>query len=154
MSARAAWARAGLVLGAIVLADQALKELVTSAVQRGDSESVFFGIDLVNGRNSGVAFGMLEDQEGLVAVVIVIAMAALLAYFALNATRAWAWLPVGMLLGGAVGNAIDRLREGAVVDFIKLPYWPAFNLADMAITAGVFALLLVIERSDADRSPA
>jgi signal peptidase II len=56
-----------------------------------------------------------------------------------------------MLLGGALGNIVDRVREGAVVDFLKLPHWPAFNVADAAITIGVVLLLFVIERDDGDR---
>jgi signal peptidase II len=55
------------------------------------------------------------------------------------------WLPTGLLLGGAAGNLIDRVRDGAVTDFIKLPHWPAFNVADIAITVGVLALLYVLE---------
>jgi signal peptidase II len=51
-----------------------------------------------------------------------------------------------MLLGGALGNIVDRIRDGAVTDFIKLPAWPAFNVADMSITFGVLVLLYVIER--------
>ena len=53
----------------------------------------------------------------------------------------------GMLLGGALGNIIDRIREGAVIDFLKLPYWPPFNVADSAITIGVVILVLVMERA-------
>ena len=56
-----------------------------------------------------------------------------------------------MLLGGALGNIVDRLREGAVIDFLKLPHWPAFNVADSAITIGVVVLVLVVERGDAAR---
>ena len=56
------------------------------------------------------------------------------------------WLPTGMLLGGALGNVIDRIRDGAVTDFIKLPGWPAFNVADISITCGVLVLLYVTER--------
>ena len=155
MSARAAWALAGLVLGVVLLADQLAKELVTSSLQRGERDPVFIGIELVNVRNTGVAFGALQDGGTIVAVVIVLAVAALLAYFARNARRPWIWLPTGLLLGGALGNALDRLREGAVIDFVKLPFWPAFNLADVAITSGVLALLLVIERGDdGSRGPA
>ena len=55
------------------------------------------------------------------------------------------WLPTGLLVGGAIGNLIDRLSHGSVTDFIKLPFWPAFNVADMAITFGVLALLYVLE---------
>jgi signal peptidase II len=54
-------------------------------------------------------------------------------------------VPTGLLIGGAVGNLIDRVANGAVTDFIKLPLWPAFNVADMSITFGVLALLWVLE---------
>jgi len=53
-----------------------------------------------------------------------------------------------MLLGGALGNIVDRVRVGAVIDFLKLPHWPAFNVADAAICVGVVILLVVIERGD------
>ena len=59
--------------------------------------------------------------------------------------RPWLWLPTGMLVGGALGNLIDRIASGSVIDFIKLPAWPAFNVADMSITFGVIALVLVLE---------
>jgi signal peptidase II len=55
------------------------------------------------------------------------------------------WLPTGMLVGGALGNLIDRIANGVVTDFIKLPHWPAFNVADMSITFGVLVLLWVLE---------
>ena len=59
----------------------------------------------------------------------------------------WLWLPVGMLLGGALGNLADRAREGAVIDFIDPVAWPAFNVADACIVIGVLALLYVVERA-------
>jgi signal peptidase II len=149
VTARAAWARAGLVTGAVLLADQVTKAIVTASLERGGHADVFFGIDIVNVRNSGVAFGALQDGGAIVAAVIALALGALLVYFARHADRPWAWLPTGMLLGGALGNIIDRIREGAVIDFVKLPYWPAFNVADMSITFGVLALLLVIEADGA-----
>ena len=55
-------------------------------------------------------------------------------------------LPVGMLLGGAAGNLIDRVRIGAVTDFVKIPHWPAFNVADIAVTFGVLILIFVLEK--------
>lgn len=75
----------------------------------------------------------------------------LIGYFALNAARRWLWLPVGMLLGGASGNLVDRVREGAVIDFIDPVAWPAFNVADMAIVGGAAALLYVLEATPAER---
>ena len=56
------------------------------------------------------------------------------------------WLPAGLLIGGALGNLADRVRDGAVTDFVDLPLWATFNLADVAIVAGVLLLVLLAER--------
>ena len=93
------------------------------------------------------------DLSPIVAIVVAGALAALLTYFAFNARRPLAWLPTGLLVGGAVGNIIDRIRLGAVTDFLKLPSWPAFNIADAAITVGVVLLVIVVERGDRLRRP-
>lgn len=145
------WGRVAGVLAVVVVADQILKQVVTSAIERGQQKPVIAGIEIVNVRNTGVAFGQLQDGGVVVGVVIALAVAALLAYFARHSQRRLMWLPTGMLLGGALGNVLDRVREGAVVDFVKLPYWPAFNLADSAITLGVIALLLLVEKGDGAR---
>lgn len=151
-SVRGAWARAGAVLAVVLAADQLVKALVTAALDRGERRDLILGAKLVNTRNSGVAFGQLQDGGVIVSVLIALAVGALLVYFARHAGRRLMWLPTGMLLGGALGNIVDRLREGAVVDFLKLPYWPAFNVADTAITVGVVILLLVMERGDPARA--
>lgn len=147
-----AWARAGLVVTAVLAADQLAKALVNASLQRGEERDLIAGIKLVNTRNSGVAFGQLQDGGTIVAVVIAIALVALLAYFARHAAQRLMWLPTGMLLGGALGNIVDRFREGAVVDFLKLPHWPAFNVADSSITVGVVILVVVMERGDRARA--
>lgn len=139
------WARALATFLVVVGVDQASKRIVDSSLMRGESINVFLGIDLTNTRNRGVAFGALGGSGTVVGVLIGIALALLVAYFALNAGRALLWLPVGMLLGGAIGNLIDRVREGAVTDFIDPIAWPAFNLADAAIVLGVLGLLYVVE---------
>ena len=151
MSRGRAWARAGIVLAGVLAADQAVKALVTASLERGEERELVAGIKLVNTRNTGIAFGQLQDGGAIVAVVVAVAVAALLAYFARNARRRLMWLPTGMLLGGALGNIVDRLREGAVIDFLKLPYWPAFNVADASITIGVLVLLVFVERADGAR---
>ncbi len=145
MSTGRAWGRVGVVLAAVLVADQVTKRLADAAVPRGAREDLALGVDLVNVRNRGIAFGVLEDGGTIVAVVVALALLALLGFFARNATRPLAWLPTGLLLGGALGNILDRLREGAVVDFLKLPHWPAFNLADVSITVGVAMLVWVLE---------
>ena len=147
-SRRGAWARAGVVLAAVLAADQVVKALVTGSLERGEVRDLVWFVDLVNTRNTGVAFGQLQNGGVIVSIVIALALGALLVFFARNAQRPLVWLPTGMLLGGALGNIVDRVREGAVIDFLKVPHWPAFNVADAAITLGVVILLVVIERGD------
>ncbi|MEA2267807.1 MAG: signal peptidase [bacterium] len=149
--ARRAWARAGLLTAGIVALDQATKALVRASIEPGEREAVLPGIDLVHTYNTGVAFGALSGGGAIVTVVVAVALIGLLAYFARHVGRALFWLPTGMLFGGALGNIIDRVREGAVTDFIQLPLgFPAFNVADMSITFGVLLLLYVLERDGAD----
>ncbi len=157
MTATGAWARALITAAVVLAADQLTKQLAIDAVARGTREDFFLFLDLVNVRNTGVAFGALENGGIIVGVVVALALVALLAFFGRNATRPLAWLPVGLLLGGALGNVIDRIRIGAVIDYLKLPNWPAFNLADVSITGGVILLVIVIERGareDAAARPA
>jgi signal peptidase II len=142
-----ATARAALVALATVAADQAVKALVRGSIGHTEQVDVLPGIHLVNVRNTGVAFSMLSDGGVLPVIVGVIAVGALLAFFVTHLRRPLVWLPTGLLLGGAAGNLIDRLRVGSVTDFIKLPHWPAFNVADMAITFGVLLLVYVLEGS-------
>ena len=148
-SPRGVWLRTGLVLAFVVAADQLVKALVTSGLDRGEERGLVAGIKLVNTRNTGVAFGQLQGAGLIVSLLIAAAVVALLVTVARNATRPFIWLPAGLLLGGALGNVIDRIREGAVVDFLKLPHWPAFNVADSAITIGLFALVYVLDRREA-----
>ncbi len=145
MSRAQGWARAAATVVAVVAVDQASKLVADNGIARGDSINVFFGLDLTNTRNSGVAFGFLGGKGAVVGVLIALALVALVAWFAVNAARAWLWLPVGLLLGGAIGNLIDRAREGAVIDFIDPVLWPAFNVADSCIVVGVLAMLYVME---------
>lgn len=139
-------ARAALLAAGIVAADQATKALARGAVARGDSDPILPGVELVNTRNTGVAFGLFSGGGAIVTVITLAALIALLAFFARNADRPLVWLPTGLLLGGAVGNLIDRLGGEGVTDFVKLPAWPAFNLADVCITVGVVALVVVLEK--------
>jgi len=145
-TARGAWARAAGLLAVVVAADQATKALVRADLERGQSSELVPGVlELVHGRNSGVAFGFLQGRGSIVVPITVVAICALLAYFARHARTRLAWVPTGLLLGGALGNGIDRVRDGAVTDFIDFALWPAFNVADSAITLGVIALLVVVE---------
>jgi signal peptidase II len=138
-------ARAALVAAGTVGADQAVKALVRTTIDRGDEVHLFLGIKLVNVRNRGIAFGFLSGGGALLVIFAVAALAALLVFFARHRDRPLVWLPTGLLIGGAAGNLIDRVREHGVTDFIDFPAWPAFNVADIAITFGVLTLLYVLE---------
>lgn len=153
---RRAFALAGVVMVVVLILDRVSKSAVVSGIAVGDVHKLLPAINLVHVRNSGVAFGFLSGGGVLVLAVTLVALATLLAYFALRPQRPLLWLPTGLLLGGAFGNLIDRVATGSVTDFIKLPLWPAFNLADTAITFGVLSLLYVLEgpRGEAPREPA
>jgi signal peptidase II len=142
---RGAAARAGALTLVVVAADQATKALVRANVEMGSRDSVLPGVEIVHVRNRGVAFSLFPDGGVVLIVVGLAAVAALLAFFVTHSRRPLVWLPTGLLLGGAAGNLIDRLREGFVTDFIHLPFWPAFNVADTCITLGVLSLLYVLE---------
>jgi signal peptidase II len=134
-------------------ADQLSKALIRDSVTPGEEHKFLPGVELVNTRNRGVAFGFLPGSHTAVTIVIVIALAALLVYFARNTARPLFWLPTGMLLGGAAGNVLDRARQGSVTDFVKLPLgWPPFNLADVSITVGILLLFVLAERERAGRA--
>jgi signal peptidase II len=139
-------AAAAAIAGLVVAIDQATKQLAITNIARSEQVGVFPGLELTNARNTGVAFGALEGGGLIVAILIGISLALLVGYFAVNLDKPWLWLPVGMLLGGALGNLADRAREGAVIDFIDPIAWPAFNVADSCIVIGVFVLLWVVER--------
>src|SRR4051794_5485430 len=134
----------------VLLVDQVTKRLVQSGIAEGDRDGVFPGVELVHVRNHGVAFGAFAGGGAIVAVVIGVALVALVVWFVRHSATHLAWLPTGLLLGGAVGNIFDRVRDGAVTDFVKFPAWPAFNVADIAITFGVLTLLYVLESGGDD----
>jgi signal peptidase II len=138
-------AGAAATAGVVVALDQATKQLAVSHIERGEHVSVFPGLELTNARNTGVAFGALEGGGLVVAILIGLSLALLVGYFIVHRDMPWLWLPVGLLLGGALGNLADRARQGAVIDFIDPVAWPAFNLADACIVIGVLVLLYVVE---------
>jgi signal peptidase II len=140
-----AFARALGVIAAVLIIDRLTKHAVVTGIAVGDVQKFLPGVQLVHVRNSGVAFGFFAGGGALVLILTLAALAALVTYFLLRPTRPGLWLPTGLLIGGAIGNLIDRLVNGSVTDFIKLPLWPAFNVSDMAITFGVLALLYVLE---------
>ena len=146
MSARRTVLRTALVAVAVIFADQLTKAIVRAEISRFDQVELILGIKFVHTRNTGVAFSMFSGGGPIVVIVACIALAALLIFFITHMQTRLIWLPVGMLLGGAAGNLIDRVRIGAVTDFVKIPHWPAFNVADIAVTFGVLILIFVLEK--------
>jgi signal peptidase II len=143
---RRAAVRAALVCGAVIGVDQLTKHTLGTWLHPGQVRHVIPGLKLVYERNTGVAFSFLAGTGAVVYIVTAAALLALVAFLLARPARRLLWLPTGMLVGGAIGNLIDRVTLGSVIDFIKLPHWPVFNVADTCITFGVIILVLVIER--------
>ena len=143
---RRAALRAALVCAIVIALDQLSKHTLGTWIKPGQVRHVIPGLTLVYERNTGVAFSFLAGTGALVYLVTGVALIALVTFLLLRPRRKLLWLPTGMLVGGAIGNLIDRVALGSVIDFIKLPHWPAFNIADTCITFGVIILVVVIER--------
>lgn len=142
---RLAVRRVAAVAILVLVLDQLTKRLIVQAIPRGSSETVLPFLDLVHVRNEGVAFSSFAGQPWIVGLLVLAALGALTYWFVRNRSVRYAWLAAGMLAGGAVGNVLDRLIEGAVIDFLKPPNWPAFNLADCSIVVGMVVLVVVVE---------
>ncbi len=137
---------ASAVAAGVIAVDQLTKALVRGELTLGERRDLLVGIDLVNVRNTGIAFGFLENGGALLVIGAAIALIALVVFFVTHAGRRLVWLPTGLLLGGAIGNLIDRATAGYVLDFVDASwrgwhFW-AFNVADAAITVGVSFMIL------------
>jgi signal peptidase II len=147
-----AWLRAVALACLVLVIDQATKQIAVSEFSDGDVH-VGLGFQLVEVRNDGIAFGLFGGGEALVIVITMAALALVAGYFALDPTRPGLWAGIGLLAGGALGNLADRLREGSVIDFLDPPAWPAFNVADVAIVAGIATIVLLQLRDDGADKP-
>ncbi len=152
MSRSPGYGRAAAVALVALALDQLTKALVRGGIEPGERVDFLPGVDLVRVANRGIAFGLLDDAGSLVLVLAAVAFAGLLGVFLAASDRRGLWLPIGLLAGGAVGNLIDRIHEGAVTDFVDIGPWPAFNLADVEITLGV-AILVWIYAFGAEQEP-
>jgi signal peptidase II len=144
-SARA-WALAGALCGLIVLADQAAKAAVEAHLVLGEDVELLGPLGLTLSHNRGVAFGIAGGAGAGLVLVSVGALGVIAYLFARSTAKPWMWVAVGLLAGGALGNLADRVRADAVTDYVDVGSWPAFNLADVAITCGVVLLVLLFLR--------
>ena len=137
------------VLIAFVL-DQATKLMALAALERGSVQFVLPFFDLRLSFNQGVSFSMFAETfagRPLLLAGITLVIVALFGFLLIRSTTRWEAAAFGLIIGGALGNALDRIRVGAVVDFLDFHvwdyHWPAFNLADAAIAVGVMVLLAI-----------
>lgn len=141
-----AWRLAGALCGLVVMADQAAKAAIEAHLVPGEDVEVLGPVGLTLSHNSGVAFGLASGGGTRLVVLTIVALVVVGYVFARNPTRPGMWVAAGLLAGGALGNLADRVRADAVTDYIQIGSWPAFNLADVAVTAGVLLLALAYTR--------
>lgn len=148
-NSRDSWRARVALAAALALLDQGIKAIVAARLPLGDSVAVTPWFNLVHVLNPGAAFSFLADAGGWqrhalsgIGIVVSLALAVLLWRGVRSRLEAAAYVA---LIGGAMGNVIDRLRIGAVVDYLDLywhdMHWPAFNLADMLVVASAGLLV-------------
>lgn len=142
-----------LILVPVVILDQVSKVLIANNLYQNQSIELIPGfLNIVYVRNPGAAFGILKDANPLIRILslIIVAFIALVIiyylYMRVTDGNLWEKFGLGLIMGGTIGNLVDRIRMGEVVDFIdiyiKSYHWPAFNVADTAITSGVVLMLI------------
>lgn len=151
------------VAGVVIALDQWTKSLVVSALPFQSSwlprglEQLGPYARIVHWNNTGAAFGSFQNGNTVLTALAVLVIVAILFYYPRVDSRDWSLrLAMGLQLGGATGNLVDRLRMGRVTDFISIGSFPVFNIADSAITIGVVILLLGVwqrEREAKTRAP-
>ncbi|HPU35300.1 MAG TPA: signal peptidase II [Bacillota bacterium] len=133
-----------LIIAVVLLLDQGSKAAVQLWMYQGESIPIIKHVfHLTYILNPGAAFGFLAYQTNLfIIVTVVLVLGVLLFYRSLPLERVFVRYGLALVVGGALGNLVDRLRFGKVVDFLDFRVWPVFNLADSAIVIGVCLLLL------------
>ncbi len=146
-----AWRLAGVLCGLVVVCDQAAKAAIEAHLAPGERVGVLGPLELTLSHNNGVAFGLAAGGGTGLVLLTAAALGVVAGVFARNPTRPWMWVAAGLLAGGALGNLADRIRAGAVTDYVLVGNWPAFNLADAAITCGVLLLALSFLRDEGSK---
>ena len=130
---------------AVIAADQLSKYLIKANFQIGESWPTEGLVRLTYGTNTGTAFGLFPNQTPILIGASAIAIGFLIYFYRTHALpRPLLRFAIGLQLGGALGNLIDRVRSGAVVDFIDFGWWPIFNLADSSIVVGLAMLFGIL----------
>jgi len=138
-----------LVVSAVFALDQFTKYFVRSRLTVGETFPADSPVQIIHVTNTGAAFGMLQGQTLFLTVTTLLGLVAIMLYYLYPPMEhGFLRIALGLQLGGAVGNLADRIRVGEVTDFIKFPHWPAFNVADSAISVGVVAIVAFLTLSD------
>jgi signal peptidase II len=132
-----------LVAGAVLILDQLTKALVRDGLALGESwPSEDWLVKITHVTNTGAAFGILQNSGVFLTVTAFFAIGAIAFYYAFPPLEhGLLRFALGLQLGGAIGNLIDRLRFGEVTDFIDFPHYPAFNVADSSIVVGLTVIV-------------
>jgi signal peptidase II len=142
---RPRWATFLALAAAIVIADQVTKAIVTSSLRPGESKPILGDLlRIVFSQNSGALFGLFKDNAAMFGIVSLGVIALIVLYHGRSGNSPYMTITLGLLLGGAIGNMIDRLRLGYVVDFVDggigSVRWYTFNVADAAISLSILLL--------------
>ena len=128
----------------VIALDQGTKAVIRAWLERGESwPDADWPVRIRYVTNTGAAFGILEDKTAFLSIMALIGLAAIYLYYRYPPfEHGVVPIAIGMMLGGAAGNLIDRIRLGRVTDFVDFRFWPAFNVADSSISIGIFILLV------------
>lgn len=133
----------------ILLVDQFSKFWIASTMYIGDSRAVIDGIlSLTYVLNRGAAFGILQGKSWFFLAMAALVVIVMIFYNVKYTPQAWLQYATGLIVGGSVGNVIDRWFYGSVRDFVSIGWWPVFNVADMAIVSGGLLLMLYVLLDD------
>jgi signal peptidase II len=140
------WLSFFVVAVAVVVLDQISKRFIDATLALGESwPSASWPVRIMHVKNTGAAFSMLQNQTLFLTVMSVVGLGAIVLYFVYRPSdHPLLRFALALQLGGAVGNLIDRARYGEVTDFIRVPHWPVFNVADSAITIGVTMVIVLL----------
>ena len=133
------------VVTTIIIVDQLTKVLVKAYIPVGDSWIDMWIFSVVHGLNRGSAFGLFQGYTLPLIVLSIVGIVAILYFFRRQQYNSLSMrIALGFIVGGAIGNLIDRLKDGVVVDFISVGWWPAFNVADSFISVGMVIVAVIV----------
>ena len=143
------WRAFAVVAVTVLLLDQVVKAVVRATLERGETRRLLPGLSVTRVVNEGIAFGLFPGRQAVVAILTVLALCGItIAIVGLMQRHRGVATGGGLLMGGSLGNLVDRLAHGGVTDYLDPARWPAFNLADLAIVAGAALIAVGLVVSD------